>query len=236
MSPNEPRSVFTAAQRGRSQLKCNPLPSRPGKRPPCPAPEHPQLITPVCPGRLPGPATVGDGDGGGGPQEEWPWPGQPWGDGAGLRPSKETALGAKPVQGRWGWREELVSLGEGQVTGCPQHWLSQCSCPSGHGHSCPLATGCPVPWTVGSPSPGHKVSCPHIHGLSCPLGTLSPGQSCPHGPQAPSSPGGRHPTFCPVGTPPTSSHPADNSLRAVGSIPPPPQPQPPPLSPLCPKQ
>lgn len=142
----------------------------------------------------------------------WHWALSQQGDSAG----SETSAGKGMLQGGTG------------LTGRTGHRVSTALdvpvvLSPGHGRSCPLATGCPVPWTMGCPSPGHKVPCHHIHGLSCPLGTLSPGQPCPHGPQAPLSHGGC-PIF-PMGTPPLPrgdlSHqlsPGDNSLRAVVSI------------------
>lgn len=67
MSPNEPHSVFTAAQRSRSQLKCTPAPpalanARPAR------PQSTRNSSQQCPGRLTGLALMGTGMGGGVPR------------------------------------------------------------------------------------------------------------------------------------------------------------------------
>lgn len=183
MSPNEPRSVFTAAQSSRSQLKC-------------PRPRSTHNSSHRCPG---GHGVV------------------PVGTGTGASPGGVTvvgsALGVKQVQGRGCWRKELVSVGQGRVTGCPQHWLSQLSCPPGHGHSCPLAvqsplaTSSPVSLSMGSPVPWGP----------CPIGSPVPmalGSPVPR--PVPSSVPRGLPTL-PHGDP--SHHLGDNSLRAMRSFP-----------------
>lgn len=205
MSPNEPRSVFTAAQRGRSQLKRTPAPPAPANTP-CPVPQHPQLVTPVS-GGAHGAHASGDGD-----------RGSPRRSGHGQVRRGVMALGSVAARRQ---RRERNQCREGDAAGRNwSHWedrsqgVHSTGCPSGPVPR-PRSLLSPGHW-LSCPSPGHKVPCHHIHGLSCPLGILSPGQPCPCGPQAPLSHGGC-PLF-PMGTCPTSSAPGDNSLRAVVSI------------------
>lgn len=163
MSPDDHRSVFTAARGSRTRLKCSL------------SPEHTQLITPV-PGGSQGSSWWGCGHRG--PQEELLW-----GDGAGLHPSRDTAPGVKPVQGagaggrdwsHWGkdgsWdvpRIGCPSASVPQAGVTPVPWLS---CPSNHRLLSPhpwalMSLWGPVlsPWPSGSPVPwadmGH-VNCP----------------------------------------------------------------------------
>lgn len=94
----------------------------------------------------------------------------------------------KPVQGRGCWRKELVSLSpRGWSLLSPGSWLS-----------CPLDHGVPITWPQAllSPYPWALLSPLSWDGTED--GTLSHGQSCPCGPQAPLG----CPIPCPPGAPP----------------------------------
>lgn len=169
----------------------HPGPSRPGKCPSCPAPEHPQLITLVT-REAPRACTGGDGDGG-----------VPGRSSHGQASHRVVALDSVPARRQpWGRNQRREGGAGGRnwshwekdrsrhvpSTGCPSAPV-----PPGHGHSCPLAVLSPGPWAPHPLSTSSPVPCSPV--------TLSHGQSCPCGPQAPLSPRLSHP-LSPRGSPP----------------------------------